>query len=508
MSEISSNDDPERADPQPEDQSEDLAEEEARATEPPEAAVLAALYKCRSILESAHDGSVILPLREIVNVGITAGELARVGQDRALLLSALGAMIDGELSGVPGDEEGSLGPAGPQLRPMPTGTMGEAAQWVAWCVTNRSDRFLNLLFAILENADEVITNPLTGGRMTRSLSREVRERLTGYPPEVYVGLIGEVVGADLRVFSDRVALDGSRHHARDAQRFSDHRSAESVAAYDDQSPAEVDRRLRRDELAQEGAWLAFARRTGGTGDPGTHNPRRLEAAALIFHRCLLDRGRCDMLEYLELFLVDLPSGPEQPDWAGHAELADRGESPAPADAAAASLGDGHRRSSGKPSWDPTTTHQDAPERTASPLPRGYVVDAILHAPTGACIQQRAQLCNSWTGPWRGPAQGTLVVADAWKHATDLSGYWQHPWSDGSRWEGTAPREWNEQHSIGTAVRYWPVRDSDRAIDTVTRSGAWTLGTDPVVKLVGVSGGVSLWHLEVLGPTASSITETE
>lgn len=61
--------------------------------------------------------------------------------------------------------------------------------------------------------------------------------------------------------------------------------------------------------------------------------------------------------------------------------------------------------------------------------------------------------------------------------------------------------WNETYPVGTRVRYWPIYppiDSVSAVDTVTRTEAWTLGDGSVVvSIAGKSGGVHLSHIEVL-----------
>lgn len=61
--------------------------------------------------------------------------------------------------------------------------------------------------------------------------------------------------------------------------------------------------------------------------------------------------------------------------------------------------------------------------------------------------------------------------------------------------------WNSEHPVGTRVRYWPIWppvDGIPSRDTVTRSGAWTLGHgDAVVSIDGVSGGVLLSHIELI-----------
>jgi ribA/ribD-fused uncharacterized protein len=62
--------------------------------------------------------------------------------------------------------------------------------------------------------------------------------------------------------------------------------------------------------------------------------------------------------------------------------------------------------------------------------------------------------------------------------------------------------WNEKHPIGTKVRYFPIKGikeyENEYVDSETRSEAWTLGHGaPIVKIVGIAGGVSLEHLQIL-----------
>jgi hypothetical protein len=59
-------------------------------------------------------------------------------------------------------------------------------------------------------------------------------------------------------------------------------------------------------------------------------------------------------------------------------------------------------------------------------------------------------------------------------------------------------QWNEKYPMGTPVLYYPVRGDDFHRTTETRSEAWTLGHgDPVVKIVGQTGGVALWALRII-----------
>lgn len=50
-------------------------------------------------------------------------------------------------------------------------------------------------------------------------------------------------------------------------------------------------------------------------------------------------------------------------------------------------------------------------------------------------------------------------------------------------------EWNAAHPIGTEVIV--TRDNGDRVQTRTRSTAWMLGCEPVVKVEGISGGYAL-----------------
>lgn len=70
------------------------------------------------------------------------------------------------------------------------------------------------------------------------------------------------------------------------------------------------------------------------------------------------------------------------------------------------------------------------------------------------------------------------------------------------------KAWNETHPVGTRVRYWPLPPASKAasVDTKTRSEAWTLTSGHVVVLVaGISGCVSLSHLEVIDTAEEATT---
>jgi hypothetical protein len=56
---------------------------------------------------------------------------------------------------------------------------------------------------------------------------------------------------------------------------------------------------------------------------------------------------------------------------------------------------------------------------------------------------------------------------------------------------------NEQHPVGTPVRYWPgVRQGD-GCESVTRTPAWLVGGHaPCVSVEGYPGGIALTHVQV------------
>lgn len=56
-------------------------------------------------------------------------------------------------------------------------------------------------------------------------------------------------------------------------------------------------------------------------------------------------------------------------------------------------------------------------------------------------------------------------------------------------------EFNAQHRVGTAVRYWPGVQAGDGTVSVTRSEAWLLGGHtPVVMVKGYSGAIALTHV--------------
>jgi hypothetical protein len=67
-------------------------------------------------------------------------------------------------------------------------------------------------------------------------------------------------------------------------------------------------------------------------------------------------------------------------------------------------------------------------------------------------------------------------------------------------------EFNALYPVGTPVVAYPLtRPEDgnphffKRLDTTTRTPAWTLGDgEPVVSVVGYSGGICLTHIDVVG----------
>ena len=57
-------------------------------------------------------------------------------------------------------------------------------------------------------------------------------------------------------------------------------------------------------------------------------------------------------------------------------------------------------------------------------------------------------------------------------------------------------EWNRAHPVGASVVYTPIKGEPEVKHSTTRSKAWTLGHGAViVKIEGITGGVSIDHLE-------------
>jgi hypothetical protein len=58
-------------------------------------------------------------------------------------------------------------------------------------------------------------------------------------------------------------------------------------------------------------------------------------------------------------------------------------------------------------------------------------------------------------------------------------------------------QFNARYPVGSLVRYFPVKGDPTFEPTATRSEAWELGNgQPVVALVGFTGGKSIAHIEV------------
>lgn len=57
-------------------------------------------------------------------------------------------------------------------------------------------------------------------------------------------------------------------------------------------------------------------------------------------------------------------------------------------------------------------------------------------------------------------------------------------------------DWNEEHEVGTSVRFWPGLKKGEPRLGVTSSEAWVLsGHAAVVKVKGYPGCISLSHVE-------------
>jgi hypothetical protein len=59
----------------------------------------------------------------------------------------------------------------------------------------------------------------------------------------------------------------------------------------------------------------------------------------------------------------------------------------------------------------------------------------------------------------------------------------------------AVKVWNETHSIGTPVRYWPGVMEGPGVESVVRSEAWIMPSGhAVAKVEGYAGGIALTHI--------------
>lgn len=59
-------------------------------------------------------------------------------------------------------------------------------------------------------------------------------------------------------------------------------------------------------------------------------------------------------------------------------------------------------------------------------------------------------------------------------------------------------QFNKKYPVGTMVRYYPIKGDPQCVETQTRTPAWTLGHgEAVVSVIGIAGGVSLEHVEIV-----------
>lgn len=57
-------------------------------------------------------------------------------------------------------------------------------------------------------------------------------------------------------------------------------------------------------------------------------------------------------------------------------------------------------------------------------------------------------------------------------------------------------EFDSMYPVGTTVWYWTALPFGPVRETKIKHGAWALGSgDLVCKVEGVSGGVSIWHIQ-------------
>jgi hypothetical protein len=61
---------------------------------------------------------------------------------------------------------------------------------------------------------------------------------------------------------------------------------------------------------------------------------------------------------------------------------------------------------------------------------------------------------------------------------------------------------NEQHPVGSSVRYWPGARAGAGRESVTRTAATLVSGQPVVWVTGHSSCIALTHIEVLAQRAA------
>jgi len=64
-------------------------------------------------------------------------------------------------------------------------------------------------------------------------------------------------------------------------------------------------------------------------------------------------------------------------------------------------------------------------------------------------------------------------------------------------KGPSSKKWNDEHEVGTPVRYWRGARRGEGRTGRTRSLAWDLCGSPVVSIEGTAGGIALTHVEVI-----------
>lgn len=75
--------------------------------------------------------------------------------------------------------------------------------------------------------------------------------------------------------------------------------------------------------------------------------------------------------------------------------------------------------------------------------------------------------------------------------------------------GGKVERFNEQHPVGTPVRYWPGIRSGEGRQSVTRTPAWLVSGKPCVSVEGYPGGIALTHIEARpAMLAGTFTEQE
>lgn len=84
---------------------------------------------------------------------------------------------------------------------------------------------------------------------------------------------------------------------------------------------------------------------------------------------------------------------------------------------------------------------------------------------------------------------------AFSKRRNAKGWTRRSKSDNAAHEKSMCEKFNAKFPVGTRVVYWSTLPFGPAIETRIRHGAWILASgDPVCKVDGVAGGVSIFHI--------------